>query len=317
MYTACSTRGFMAASNDYYELLGVSRSATADEIRKAYRKLARKYHPDVNKADDAATKFAEVQEAYDTLSDAEKRKVYDQFGSAGPSAGGFRGDPRWSQGRGPGSEYGQAVDFSDIFGSAFGGGGTGSPFGGGQQQAQKGQDQSASITVTFMTALKGGVEEIRVGDEMVSLQIPAGIESGKKLRLKGKGHPGVMGGSCGDMIVTVSVGGHPTYQRNGLDVEMDVDLNIAEAALGTKVTLPLPLGGTVDMSIPPGVSSSARLRVKGKGCVASSGKTGDFYAVIHIIAPKELDEETKKMLEEVSERLPNPRENDVLHDRNG
>jgi len=303
----------MASSNDYYKLLGVSRTATADEIRKAYRKLARKYHPDVNKADDAATKFAEVQEAYDTLSDAQKRKMYDQFGSAGPNSGGFRGDPRWSQG----NEYSQPVDFSDIFGSAFGGGGGGSPFGGGQQQASKGQDLARSITVTFMTALKGGTEEIRVSDETVSLQIPAGIESGKKLRLKGKGHPGMMGGPAGDMLVTVSVGGHPLYQRSGLDVDMDVDLNIAEAALGTTLTLPLPLGGTVDMTVPAGVSSSSRLRVKGKGCEISGGKNGDFYAVIHIFAPKEIDDDTKKLLEELKNRLPNPRENDVLHDGKG
>ncbi len=300
----------MTTSNDYYKLLGVDRSATADEIRKAYRKLARKYHPDVNKAEDAATKFAEVQEAYDTLSDAQKRKMYDQFGSAGPRGSGFQGNPSWEQGG-----YGQKVDFSDIFGSAFGGGGgSGSPFGGGRQQASNGQDQSHAITVTFMTALKGGTEEIRLGDSTVNLKIPAGMETGKKLRLKGKGGPGMMGGASGDLIVTVSVGGHPTYQRNGLDVEMDVDLNIAEAALGVKVTLPLPLGGTVDMSIPSGVSSSSRLRVKGKGCETSSGKKGDFYAVIHIVAPKEFDEETGQLLESLKKRLPNPRENDVLHD---
>ena len=163
-----------------------------------------------------------------------------------------------------------------------------------------------------MTALKGGSEEIKVGDSSVTLQVPAGIDSGKKLRLKGKGGPGMMGGAAGDLIVTVSVGGHPLYQRNGLDVEMDVDLNIAEASLGVKVTLPLPLGGSIDMSIPAGVSSGSRLRVKGKGCETSSGKTGDLYAVIHIIAPNDVDEETKRLLEELSEHLPNPRENDVL-----
>jgi curved DNA-binding protein len=303
----------MTSPNDYYKLLGVDRSATAEEIRKAYRKLARKYHPDVNKAEDAATKFAEVQEAYDTLSDAEKRKMYDQFGSAGPQGGGgFRGNPRWGQ-----SGYGQTVDFSDIFGSAFGGDGSGSPFGGGQQQSVKGQDQTHAMTVTFMTALKGGTEEIRLGDTTVNLKIPAGIESGNKLRLKGKGAPGMLGGASGDLIVTVSVGGHPTYQRHGLDVEMDVDLNIAEAALGTKVSLPLPLGGSVDMSIPAGVSSGARLRVREKGCKTTDGKQGDFYAVIHIIAPKDVDEETSKLLKELKQRLPNPRENDVLHDGQG
>lgn len=299
----------MTPSNDYYKLLGVNRSATADEIRKAYRKLARKYHPDVNKADDATTKFAEVQEAYDTLSDAEKRKMYDQFGSDGPGqGGGFRGDPRWAQSAGGG--YGQTVDFSDIFGSAFGGGGQ-SPFGGVQQRAAKGQDLTHSMTVTFMTALKGGSEEVPVGGSTVTLTIPAGIESGTKLRLKGKGNTGMMGGPSGDMIVTVSVGGHPLYQRHGLDVELEVDINIAEAALGTKVKLPLPLGGTIDMTIPAGVSSGSRLRVKGKGCETSGGKKGDFYAVIHIVAPKDIDEETKSLLEDLKQRLQNPREDDI------
>jgi DnaJ-class molecular chaperone len=298
----------MATTDDYYKLLGVSKTATADEIRKAYRKLARKYHPDVNKADDAATKFAEVQEAYDTLSDAEKRKRYDTYGSSGPGAGGFRGNPHWQQ---SGGGHGQPVDFSDIFGSAFGGGG--SPFGGGGRSAQpsKGQNNEAEITVTFMTALKGGVEEINTGNSISKIKIPAGIESGKKLRLKGKGQPGTMGGEAGDIIVTVSIGGHFMYQRHGLDVEMDVDINIAEAALGTKVTLPLPLGGSVDMRIPPGVSSNSRLRVKGKGCETSGGKIGDFYAVIHIVAPTELDEETKELLEKVKERLPNPRDDEA------
>ncbi len=303
----------MATTDDYYKLLGVSRTATADEIRKAYRKLARKYHPDVNKADDAATKFAEVQEAYDTLSDAEKRKMYDTYGSAGPS-GGFGGGSPYGGGRGGG--YGQQVDFSDIFGSAFGGGGAGSPFGGGgmgggRPQPTKGQNIEQAITVTFMTALKGGAEEVTTSDGVSKVKIPAGIESGKKLRLKGKGQPSMSGGEAGDMIVSVSVGGHYMYQRHGLDVEMDVDINIAEAALGTKVTLPLPLGGSVDMTIPAGVSSSSRLRVKGMGCKTTEGKKGDFYAVIHIIAPTEIDEETKELLEELKKRLPNPREEEL------
>jgi|TARA_B100000959_G_scaffold287493_1_gene372822 curved DNA-binding protein len=296
------------ASNDYYQLLGVDRSATADEIRKAYRKLARKYHPDVNKDDDAATKFSEVQEAYDTLSDAEKRKMYDQYGSAGPQ-GGFRGDPRWQQGGGFGGGGfggGAGVDFSDFFNEAMGGRGRG-----GQPRsapAQKGQNIETSITVTFMTALKGGSEEVQTADGSATVRIPAGMESGKKLRLKGKGHQGMGGGANGDLMITVSVGGHPLYQRRGLDVEMDVDLSIVEATLGTKLSLPLPLGGTVEMKIPAGVSSSQRLRVKGKGAKASEDKVGDFYAVIHIVAPTDLDDESKELLEKLGERIPNPRE---------
>ena len=303
----------MAASNDYYAVLGVDRTATAEEIRKAYRSLARKYHPDVNKEEDAATKFNEVQEAYDTLCDAEKRRSYDQFGAAGAGGSGFRGDPRWAQSGFGGS--GGGVDFSEIFGQAFGAGAN-SPVGG-SQQATKGQDRSMSITVTFMTALKGGVEEIPVGDSTAELRIPAGIQSGTKLRLKGKGELGMSGGSAGDLLVTVTVGGHPLYQRKGLDVEIDVDLNIVEASLGTKVTLPLPLGGTVDMSIPKGVSSGTRLRVKGKGCVGSNYNVGDFYAVIHIVAPTDMDDETAQLLEQLKQRLPNPREDDIAHNEQG
>ncbi len=297
------------ASNDFYQLLGVDRSATADEIRKAYRKLARKYHPDVNKDDDAATKFSEVQEAYDTLSDAEKRKMYDQYGSAGPQ-GGFRGDPRRQQAGGFGGGYGGGgfggggVDFSDFFNEAMGGRG-------GQSRSapsQKGQNIETTITVTFMTALKGGSEEVQTADGSATVKIPAGMESGKTLRLKGKGHQGMGGGPNGDFMITVTVGGHPMYQRRGLDVEMDVDVSIVEAALGTKLSLPLPLGGSVDMKIPGGVSSSQRLRVKGKGAKASEDKIGDFYAVIHIVAPADLDDESKELLEKLGERIPNPRE---------
>ena len=298
------------ASNDYYRVLGVDRSATADEIRKAYRSLARKYHPDVNKEDDAATKFSEVQEAYDMLSDAEKRKMYDQFGDAGPQ-GGFRGNPRWQQGGGFGGSggFGGGVDFSDFFSEAFAGQG-----GGGQSRTaptQKGQNIETSISVTFMTALKGGSEEVQTADGTATVRIPAGMEHGKKLRLKGKGHPGMGGGPQGDLMITVTVGGHPLYQRHGLDVDMDVDLNIVEASLGTKLSLPLPLGGTIDMTIPPGVSSGQRLRVKGKGAKASDEKVGDFYAVIHIVAPKELDAESEELLEKLGKQIPNPREDDA------
>ena len=302
----------MAASNDYYAVLGVDRTATAEEIRKAYRSLARKYHPDVNKAEDAATKFNEVQEAYDTLCDAEKRRSYDQFGTVGAGGSGFRGDPRWAH---SGFGSGGGVDFSEIFGQAFEGGAN-APFGG-SQQATRGQDRSMSITVTFMTAIKGGVEEIPIDDSTAELRIPAGIQSGSKLRLKGKGELGMSGGSAGDLLVTVTVGGHPLYQRKGLDVEIDVDLNIAEASLGTKISLPLPLGGSVDMSIPKGVSSGTRLRVKGKGCVGLNDKVGDFYAVIHIVAPTDIDDETSQLLEELKQRLPNPREDDIAHNEQG
>ncbi len=304
----------MTNTNDYYKILGVSKNATADEIRKAYRKLARKYHPDVNKDADAVTKFAEVQEAYDTLSDAEKRKMYDQFGAAGPRASGFQGQQPWSGQAGQGGGFqGGNVNFEDIFGSAFGGGG-GSPFGGGAPSPQKGADNTASVTVTFMTALKGGSEEIQVDGSTASLKIPAGIESGKKLRLKGKGQSGLHGGQSGDLLVTVTVGAHPLYRRDNLDIEMDVPLNIAEAALGTKVSIPLPLGGSVELAIPAGVSSGKRLRVKGQGCKLSETKVGDFYAVISIVAPESLDEQSTTLIEELKTHLANPRDASTFKD---
>ena len=293
----------MANTIDYYKTLGVSKTSTAEEIRKAYRKLARKYHPDVNKEPDAATKFAAVQQAYDTLSDAEKRKMYDQFGVGSSGRGGFKGNPRWSQ-------QGGNVNFADIFGEAFGGGN--SPFG--NTAPTKGDDIFEILTVTFMTALRGGSEEIQINNSSVTVKIPAGIESGQKLRIKGKGNSGFNGGSAGDVLVTVNVGNHPQYRREGLDVEIDVPINIAEAALGLKVELPLPLGGNVEVSIPPGVSSGKRLRIKGKGCQASKKKTGDFYAIISIVAPEQMDDQVQLLVEELQHYLENPRTDSTIDD---
>ncbi|MDP6601436.1 MAG: DnaJ C-terminal domain-containing protein [Phycisphaerales bacterium] len=291
----------MASTTDYYETLGVDRSATAEEIRKAYRRLARKYHPDVNKEADAATKFAEVQEAYDILSDAEKRKSYDRFGAAGPGDGmggdGFRGPYSWSQ------QGGSDVDFSEVFGSMFGGGR--SPFEGGHAHAppQAGRDVAEKITVTFMTALHGGVEEVHLADgSRAKVRIPAGFEPGRRLRLKGKGESGMSGGPAGDVLLTVDVGGHPWLRRSGLDIEMDVPINAAEAALGTSVTLPLPLGGTVDLVVPSGVSSGQRLRVKGQGAKRPDGTSGDFYAIVQIVTPP-LDDESTELMEQLKEHL--------------
>ncbi len=291
----------MASTTDYYETLGVDRGATAEEIRKAYRKLARKYHPDVNKDADAATKFAEVQEAYDILSDAEKRKSYDRFGAAGPGGGmggeGFRGPYSWSQ------QGGSNVDYSEVFDSMFGG--ERSPFGGGQGYAppQAGRDVAEKITVTFMTALNGGVEEVHLADgNRAKVRIPAGFEPSHRLRLKGKGEPGMSGGPAGDVLLTVEVGGHPWLRRSGLDIEMDLPINAAEAAIGTSVTLPLPLGGTVDLVVPSGVSSGQRLRVKGQGAKRPDGTSGDFYAVVQIATPP-LDEEATRLMEQLKENL--------------
>lgn len=357
----------MADRRDYYEVLGVERGATKDQVRKAYRRLARQYHPDVNKAADATKKFSEVQEAYDVISDDEKRNAYDQFGHAGVSGfggpgtgaghpgagagagraragggGGSRGQTVWTNVGGEGVE---AEDLSDIFEQMFGGG-RGSPFGGGfgapgrpsggagfraPPQPQRGADQEHTITVTFLTAALGGTEEIRMGGDgatsTINVKIPAGIESGAKLRVRDKGLPGRGGGPAGDLMLTVQVGGHPYFRREGLDILVDVPITIAEAVLGVKVAVPLlPVDGktsTVEIKVPPGTSSGARLRVKGKGITDAKGRSGDYHAVVQIVVPRpaDLPKEDVASLEGIAAHLPNPRESapwaDEVKDRAG
>lgn len=314
----------MAVAKDYYELLGVERGATADEIRRAYRRLARKYHPDVNKSTDAATRFSEIQEAYDVLSDAGKRKAYDRFGAAGVGVGsgaaGF-GGARWDLG--DFAAGGDPSGFSSIFEEMFAGR-AGSPHGGPGPRAagarrprpRRGGDVQHRLTVSFLTAARGGTERIRLGGragpgagggQSIEVKIPAGIDSGAKLRLKGKGHPGPDGGAAGDIILTIAVGKHPYFRREGLDLLVDVPLTLAEAALGTTVTVPL-LTGSVEIKVPPGADSGQRLRVKGKGIARPQGAAGDFHAVIQIAAPKTLSDRARQLLSDLAPELKNPRE---------
>ena len=314
---------------DLYELLGVTKSATADDLKKAHRGLVRKYHPDVNKEAGADARFKEIQEAYDILSDPEKRKLYDQFGIAGVKMGagggagpGARpgGDPFGGAGPfGGGGQGWQNVDpstFEEVFGSMFGGGrgrsrgrGGFGGFGGFEEpedEPSQGADAAASETVDFMTAALGGTRSFRVGGESIEVRIPAGIRSGAKLAVRGKGGKGERGGAAGDLIITVSVSPHPWFRREDNDVLTDVPLTIAEAALGTTVRVPL-LQGSVQLKVPAGVKSGQRLRVKGKGILPAKGTPGDFYAVIQVEAPRELDAEGRRLVEELAPRLANPR----------
>ena len=316
----------MGQSKDYYQLLGVDRSATAQEIRKAYRRLARTHHPDVNKSAEASTKFAEITEAYEVLSDAQKRKAYDRFGHAGVGvgAGGF-GSGQWQAHVRPGGggDF-DAGDFSSAFEQFFGPG-VSSPFGVGaapaartRPAAQRGQDVTHSLSVSFMTAARGGAEQVRVmvgdsGAQTISVKIPPGIEPGAKLRIRGKGRPGRGGGSPGDLILTVTVGNHPYFRRHGLDLSIDVPITLAEAALGTAVTVPL-LNGSVQIKVPPGASSGQRLRVPGKGLEDAKGACGDFFAVVQIVAPESLSEQGREQLESLAKELKNPRERAVWAD---
>jgi len=323
------------SQRDYYDILGVSRTASDDEIKKAHRRLARKWHPDVNQSDDASKRFGEIQEAYDILSDEKKREAYDRFGhvgvgSAGPpprsGAGGFEWSDFVGDGGGgfnvggPGGSGGSVNDFGSLFEQLLGAGG-GRPGHHGQSPFQnrsaqphtpprKGRNLEHTITVGFLVAANGGKEKIRLRrdgkDQTIDITIPRGVEDGTKLRLRGKGHPGEHGQPAGDLLLRIQIAPHPYYRRDGLDISMDVPITIAEAALGVSISLPT-LKDRVTIKVPPGTGSGRKLRVSGHGMTNESGKAGDFYAVISIEAPAELAESDREVLREFGGRLENPR----------
>jgi DnaJ-class molecular chaperone len=310
----------MAMTRDLYDVLGVSRTASADEIRRAFRQLARRYHPDVSTESDASERFAEITQAYEVLSDEERRSQYDRFGHTG-IGGGPGGGGSGSPG-GPGGFQVDPDSLNDIFEGIFGGGGGGfgsagrgprtggDPFRPRPPRPSRGRDIERRLDVTFMTAARGGIERLTVdpgtGPETIEVRIPAAIESGARLRVRGRGEPGPAGGERGDLLLRVEVGGHPYLRRDGLNLELDVPITIAEAALGTTVTVPL-LRGSAELVIPPGTSSGRRLRLRDKGLTDPAGTTGDLLARIRIEAPEELTEEARRHLEELARELRNPR----------
>jgi len=308
----------MPQTRDYYDVLGVSRGASADDIRKAYRELARKLHPDVNKAPDAAQRFSEVQEAYDVLSDSEKRQAYDQFGAAGVGSTGPEGAHTYTWTSPGGFEGVGAEDFTSIFEEFIGGRARPSGFGFRQGRRPSERPSAAApradvehaIDISFTKAALGGVEKIRIGrggeTETLEVRISAGIDTGARLRLRGKGHGSAMGGGAGDLILTVRVGSHPYFRREGLNILIDVPITIAEAALGTKVRVPL-LKGSAELRVPPGTSSGRMLRIREKGVEDARGRKGDFLAVVQIAAPEHLDEQDRNALTDMARRLKNPR----------
>jgi DnaJ-class molecular chaperone len=339
------------AKRDYYEVLGVPKTASADEIKKAHRKLARQYHPDMNKNNTAATeKFKEVQEAYDVLSDEAKRKNYDQFGFAGVGGaagapGGPNGDPfeafrRAQAGRGAGGRTTWSVspnvsvedfdfgdlggggggggDFSSIFEQLFGRGGGGagaaSTRGAGRAaprgrtsrvEPDRGADIEHPVTLAFEQAARGTTLPLQINRdgklETIDIKIPPGVKEGSRIRIRGRGQH-LTGGEPGDLFILVNVRPHPYYRRDGLDVLIDLPLSMYEALFGTKVQVPT-LDGPVTLTVPPGASSGAKLRIKGRGIIRSDEK-GDEYAVIKIILPKDLDSEDKELVEKLAAKHP-------------
>ena len=314
---------------DYYEVLGVSRTATQDEIQRAYRKLARKYHPDVSKAKDAEEKFKELNEAHEVLKDPEKRKKYDALGANWKDGQEFRPPPGWEsygfgqQGAGEGSSFrwqgggGGGGGFSDFFEALFGGqsfresSGRGGRYGQGQSWSQAGADQEASIRISLEDAFFGSTKSIRLQTQNVNplgqvavqektydVKIPRGIQSGQRIRLSGQGGEGVAGGPRGDLYLKVEIEPHLVYRVEGRNLTMDLPVSPWEAALGSEVKLST-LSGPVTLKIPPGTRSGQKLRLRGKGMPGSRESAGDLYAVVKIEVPGKLSPRERELFEEL------------------
>lgn len=292
----------MTKKKDYYEILGVERTASDKEIKAAYRKLARKYHPDVNPGDKGSEeRFKEVAEAFAVLSDPGKRATYDRGGHEAFGAGfdpfeGFRGVDLGDLGLG---------DLSDIF-ELFGGGGGGGRRG--RARTRRGGDVQLETRVPFADAVLGTTVEFTIPrrsgrgtvEERVKVRIPPGIEDGGRVRIAGKGHVGPGGGPSGDAYLHIRVEPHPLFRRDGVDLYCDVPVGIVKATLGGTVDVPT-LDGRATITLPAGTRSGQKMRLKGRGVPASGGRrAGDLIAVIQIAPPKRLDARSRELLEELA-----------------
>jgi curved DNA-binding protein len=300
---------------DYYEVLGVPRGAGDDEIRSAYRKLARTYHPDVNKEPGAEDRFKEISEAYEVLRDPEKRARYDQLGAnwkAGEDVGGasgFGGSGQGGFGSGQGGfgdvrvEFGDGNGFSDFFESLFGGGG-----GPGARRSTgfdgfstRGGDQEATLEVTLEEAAKGGRRKISLGDGRdYEVNIPAGVRDGQRIRLAGEGGTGAGGGPSGDLFLRVRIKPQRRFRVDGSDLHVELPVAPWEAALGASVEVPT-LDGTARVKVPAGSSSGRRLRLKGEGMPGPGKGRGDLFAQVKIVVPKELSKRERELFESLAE----------------
>ncbi len=300
------------ADLDYYKVLGVPKTASADELRKAYRKLARENHPDAKPNDNAAAeRFKQVQEAYDVLNDDTKRKQYDKFGSAYAQAGRAGAGPNPFGGAGPidlGDLFGQGVDFSEFFG---GGAPTGSSRKGKRVPA-RGEDVRATVSVPFETAVSGGAVDIRVERggkiETLAVKVPPGVGVGQVIRLAGQGSPAPRGGTAGDLFLTIDIEPHAYFRREGSNLLVDVPITLSEAVLGAKAEVPTLTEGLMLVTIPPGTSSGAKLRLRGKGIVdPQTHQPGDQFVVVKIVVSKEISDADKLLYKQLAERETSPR----------
>jgi curved DNA-binding protein len=310
---------------DYYETLGVAKTATEDEIRSAFRKLARKYHPDVAK--DKATaeeKFKQINEAYEVLSDAEKRKKYDELGANWNQPGGFQPPPGWGgqQSGGGFHEYGGGngggvefefggTGFSDFFEAFFGGGRGQSAFGGGgsgrrQPGAERGSDVEADIMVTLEEALHGSTRAVSLRRtasgkvESYQVKIPRGVHEGQRIRLAGQGEAGARGGKSGDLFLRVRLARHPDFAVDGNDLVYELKLAAWQAVLGSEIEVPT-LEGKARLKIPPGTQSGQRFRLRDRGLPKADGKRGNLYVVAQIAVPKKLSEREREIWNQLAQ----------------
>ncbi|MCX7200030.1 MAG: DnaJ domain-containing protein [Proteobacteria bacterium] len=289
---------------DYYKTLGVERSASDDDIRKAYRRLARKYHPDVSKEKNAEEQFKAVGEAYEVLKDKEKRAAYDRLGTYQPGQD-FRPPPGWEQqyGRGGGFRGGDTdgLDLGDLFGGLFGGGGGRAPGGGpGRGRARSAPPRApieAEVNITLEEALEGTERtfQISAGDGTqypVTVRIPKGAAPGTRMRVPTRG-------VAGDIMLTVRIAAHPVYTIDGRDLQVELALTPSEAALGTAVEVPTP-AGAVRLKVKPGTCSGQRLRLTGRGLPNPSGEPGNLYALVLVKVPAELTEAEREAYEQLA-----------------
>jgi len=283
---------------DYYKILGVERGAGDDEIKKAYRKLARKYHPDVSKEASAKEKFQEVSEAYETLRDKEKRAAYDSLGSGFRQGQDFRPPPDWFDrfGSGGRGEDMHGVDLGELFESMglFGRAGRRS------RKSFAGEDHEVPVRLTLEEAASGTERTAQLDGRSFTARIPRGATDGQRLRLRGKGGPGVNGGPPGDLYLQIVLEPHPLFRATGHDLEIEVPLAPWEAALGAEIEVPT-LEGRVTMKVPAGSKAGQKLRLSGKGLPKPGGGAGDLYVVLSIAVPATLTEDERKLFEQLRE----------------
>lgn len=288
---------------DHYEVLGVSKTASEDEIKKAYRNLARQFHPDRNPGDKKAeAQFKEVQDAYDVLSDKKKKAHFDQFGFASPGPGGEGSPFQW--GGAPGGANIDPADAENIFNQFFGGGGGGASFnfgGGGKPRGRRTRQDPdmvhAEIEIPFLSAAMGGTVSIQVGDRKLDVKIRPGVEEGQKIRVHGQAPGG------GDLILKLKIQSHPFFKREANNITLEVPLALGEAILGGKIDVPTLDGTILSVKVPAGTTNDARLRLRGKGIIE-----GDQYLVFKVLVPPAQDDRSKQLIEEFTKLNPqNPR----------